>query len=127
MKRTVLFGVAVTMVCVPFASAAGKAGTQVTLDHIESFPSGGVTTIWSGDIFSQERNCKNKRRVLVFRVREGADEKRGSTVSYKGSDQPGYYWLYEEPGLPPAGEYYAKVRETDDCKADRSPLLGFAP
>ncbi|MGI9019474.1 MAG: hypothetical protein ACR2G3_02035 [Solirubrobacterales bacterium] len=125
MRRVVLFVVAITMVCVPSASAAGKANTQVTLDNIESFPSGGVHTIWSGDIFSPERKCKNERRVIVYRVLEGADDKRGSTLSYKGSDQPGYYWLYQEDGTPPSGDYYAKVRATDDCQGDRSPLYTF--
>ena len=125
MRRVVLFVAAITMVCVPSALAAGKADTRVTLDNIESFPSGGVVTISSGDIFSPEKGCKNKRRVIVYRVLDGADEKRGSTLSYKGSDQPGYYWLYEEDGIPPAGDYFAKAKRTADCKPDRSPVYPF--
>ncbi len=119
MKRVVLFVVATTIMCVPSASAAGDAGTRVTLDNIQVTPSG---TIWTGDIFSSKKACKNKRRVIVYRVRDGADEKRGSTLSYKGSAQPGYFWVYEEEGIARPGNYYAKVRRTDGCKRDRSAI-----
>jgi hypothetical protein len=124
MRRVVLFMVAVAIVCVPSALAGGKANTRVTLDHIQTTPSG---TIYTGDIFSPAKGCKNRRRVIVFRALEGADEKRGSTLSYKGISQPGYYWAYDEDGIPPAGRYYAKVRPTDRCQGDRSPLYDFAP
>ena len=40
--------------------------------------------------------------------------------------QPGYFWAYEEDGIPPVGTYYAKVRPTEDCKGDRSTKLGIA-
>ena len=117
MKRLVVFVIAGAMVCVSAASAANRAGTRVTLDNIEVTP---TSTIWTGDIFSSKRSCKNNRRVIVYRVREGRDQKRGSTLSYKGSAQPGYYWAYEEEGIPPAGNYYAKVRPTENCRGDRS-------
>jgi hypothetical protein len=118
MRRVVLLAVVGVMVCVPAASASGKADTRVTLDNIEISPGG---TIWTGDIFSPKKACKNKRQVLVYRSIDGPDEKLGSTRSYKGMTQPGYYWAYEEEGIPPAGDYYAKVRPTADCKGDRSP------
>lgn len=117
MKRLVVFVIAGAMVCVSAASAANRAGTRVTLDNIEITPSG---TIWTGDIFSSKRSCKNNRRVIVYRVLDGPDQKRGATRSYKGIAQPGYYWAYEEDGIPPAGNYYAKVRRTENCKGDRS-------
>ena len=123
MKRVILFGTALAVMLVPSASAGGEAGTRVTLDNIEVTPTG---TIWTGDIFSPEKKCKNERRVLVYRVRDGADQKRGSTLSYKGSDQPGYFWSYDEEGIPPSGKYYAKVRATDDCEKDRSPKFALA-
>jgi hypothetical protein len=119
MKRVVVLVIVAAMVCVSAASAANKAGTRVTLDHIEVTPGG---TIWTGDIFSSKTSCKNQRRVIVFRVRDGQDQKRGSTLSYKGIAQPGYYWAYEEDGIPPAGNYYAKVRATEHCEPDRSAL-----
>lgn len=125
MRRVVLFVAAVAMACAPSALAAGKANTRVTLDNIQSFPSGGLVTVWSGDIFSSEKDCKNKRRVTVYRVLDGPDEKRGSTRSYKGEGNSGYFWLYQEDGIPPAGDYYAEAKATDGCKADRSPDYPF--
>ena len=107
MRRVIVLVIAGAMVCVSAASAADRVGTRVTLDHIEITPWG---TIWTGDIFSSKRSCKNQRRVFVYRVRDGEDQKRGSTLSYK------------EDGIPPAGNYYAKVRPTDNCKGDRSAL-----
>jgi hypothetical protein len=122
MRRVGLLAVVAALACVPAASAAGKADTRVTLDFIQPTFDG---TVWSGDIFSSKKSCKNKRRVLVYRDLAGDDDKRGSTRSYKGTDQPGYFWLYTEPGIPPVGDYYAKVRPTDDCNGDRSPLFTF--
>jgi hypothetical protein len=118
-RRVVLCAIAVVAACAPTAGAAGKAETRVTLDNIEITPGG---TIYTGDIFSTEKECKNRRRVFVYRaIPEAPDEKRGSTLSYKGTAQPGYYWAYEEKGVPPPGDYYAKVRPTDQCQGDRSP------
>jgi hypothetical protein len=122
MKRATLLVVgvvAIVWVLVPSASAGGKAGTRVTMDSAFVVP---VETHWAGDIFSSRRVCKNKRRVLVFRVRPGADQKMGSTRSYKGTDQPGYYWTLVKDGLH-AGKFYAKVKPTDRCKGDRSETL----
>lgn len=124
MKRVALLVLTTAIFFASVASAAGKAGTRVTLDNIEITPGG---TIWTGDIFSPKKACKNKRRVFVYRVLGGPDEKRGSTLSYKGSDQPGYFWAYEEPGIPPIGDYYAKVRPTKRCKRDRSAIYHLAP
>lgn len=122
MRKAVLLVALAALATVASASAGGKASTRVTLDFIQPTPG---ETIWTGDIFSSKKACKNKRKVLVFRQRPGADEKIGATRSYKGSDQPGYYWSYAEPGLPAAGNYYAKVKPTDACKGDRSDLYPY--
>ena len=124
MKRAIVLAAAIAVACVPAAAAGGKAKTRVTLDNIEITPGG---TIWTGDIFSPRKACKNKRRVLVYRVLDGPDEKRGSTRSFKGKAQPGYFWIYDEPGIAPPGNYYAKVKPTNKCKGDRSPALGASP
>jgi len=124
MRRVVLFVVAITMLCVYSASAAEGADTRVTLDNIQVTPG---STIYTGDIFSDKKACKNDRQVIVYRVLDGADEKRGSTRSFKGSAQPGYFWIYEEQGAPPPGKYYAKVRPTDGCNGDRSAKYDFSP
>jgi hypothetical protein len=120
MKRAALLAMVIAMAFVPAASASGKANTRLTFDSIVVTPS---ETIWAGDIFSPRTACKNQRKVLIFRVRDGADRKMGSTRSYKGTDQPGYYWVYGEEGLAPRGKYYAKVKPTDRCQRDRSETL----
>jgi len=112
-----MLGATLALVFVASAGAGGKASTRVTLDFIQPTPSG---TIYTGDIFSSRKACKNRRQVLVFRVRPGADQKIGSTKSYKGKAQPGYYWSYVQDGLPQDGDYYAKTKPTDACKGDRS-------
>ena len=117
MKRVILLALVAAVACAPAASAGGKANTTLTLDSIVLTPS---ETIWAGDIFSPRKACKNQRLVLIFRVRDGADQKIGQTRSYKGSAQPGYYWVFSKQGLAPRGSYYAKVRPTDVCQGDQS-------
>jgi hypothetical protein len=66
-----VFVIAGAMVCVSAASAADKVGTRVTLDNIEITPGG---TIWTGDIFSSKKSCKNKRTAtLVGRANVNRD------------------------------------------------------
>jgi hypothetical protein len=123
MRRGVWLGiVAAAVLCAPTATAGEPAQTRVTLDHIQLTPGG---TIYTGDIFSSRKGCKNERRVYVVRKLDGPDDTRGSTLSYKGSAQPGYYWAFDEPGIPPDGQYYAKVKATAACKADRSELYSL--
>jgi hypothetical protein len=102
---------------VPAASAATKARTKVTIDAL--FLSAGQTH-WSGDIFSPRKACKHNRRVLIYKVRPGPDEKFGSTKSFKGLTAPTYHWTYFEWDAAPVGNYYAKVKPTDRCQGDRS-------
>ena len=126
MKRAALlavFVIAATAAFAPAASARGKANTTVTLDDVFAVP---IETHWDGDVRSRRKACKNRRRVLVFRVRPGADAKVGSTRSYRGKSDPGYYWSYVEQGVAPSGNYYAKVKPTDTCQGDRSKTLHFS-
>jgi hypothetical protein len=120
MKRAVLLAVVVAVACAPAASAEGKANTRLTFDSVFQQPS---EALFAGDIFSPRTACKNQRLVLIFRVRDGADQKVGQTRSYKGSAQPGYYWVFSKQGLAPRGRYYAKVRPTDVCQGDQSQTL----
>jgi hypothetical protein len=119
-KGAILVALAAAATCVPVAWAEGNANTRVTIDSAFVLPG---ETQWAGDIFSPRKVCKNDRRVLVFRVRSGQDEKIGSTRSYKGTAQPGYYWVLSESGLAPAGSYYSKVKPTDRCQGDRSAAI----
>ena len=124
MKRAMLLAAAIAVVSVSMASAGGKANTRVTLDYIATPPSG--ETIYTGDIFSPRRACKNNRPVIVFRARPGADDKIGVTRSFKGSDQPGYFWILTKDDTAPAGNYYSKVKPTDACQGDRSATYEFS-
>ncbi len=119
MKRVVLLVIVSALACVPAAWAAGKTKTNVTIDAVFL---GSGQTHWSGDIESTRKACKNRRRVLIFRARSGADVKVGSTRSSKGLVDNGYYWTYFEQGAAPSGRYYAKVKPTDRCQGDRSAL-----
>jgi len=120
MKRAVLLVVAIAAACVPAASAAAKTNTTVTIDAV--FPASGQTH-WSGDIISPRKACKNRRVVLIFRARSGADAKVGSTRSFKGMVDNGYYWTFFKEGAAQSGRYYAKVKPTDTCEGDRSGTL----
>lgn len=120
MKRAVLLVVAIAVACVPAASASAKTNTTVTIDSV--FLAAGGTQ-WAGDIMSPRKACKSKRLVLIFRVRPGADFKVGSTRSFKGLVDNGYYWTFSKPGAAKRGRYYAKVKPTDTCEGDRSGTL----
>ena len=120
MRLALVFVVAIAIACVPAASAGEKASTNVKLSSVIL---GAGTTSWGGGISSPKKACKNKRRVLVFRVRKGKDEKRGSTKSYQGIVAKGYFWTYSEQGAAPDGKYYAKVKPTDACQGDKSKVV----
>ena len=111
------------MTCVSAASAADKARTNVKLDSVVL---GGGQTSWGGPISSPKKACKNKRRVLIFRVQPGKDAKLGATKSYKGISAKGYFWSFSQQGAAPTGQYYAKVKPTDNCKGDKSETV-FGP
>ncbi len=120
MKRAALLAMATAVACAPAAWAGGKTNTKVTIDAV--FLASGQTH-WSGDIMSTRKACKNRRLVLIFRVRQGQDRKVGSTKSFKGMADNGYYWTYFEEGAARSGKYYAKVRPTDSCQGDQSENL----
>ena len=78
---------------------------------------------WVDDIISPRKACKNRRVVLIFRTRPGADAKVGSTRSYKGMVDNGYYWTFFKEGAAQSGRYYAKVKPTDKCQGGQSKTL----
>lgn len=120
MKRAALLAMASALAAVPAAGAGENTRTTVTIDAVFLGPG---QTYWSGDVMSPRKACKNRRRVLIFRVRPGADAKVGATRSFKGSADNGYYWTYSENGAARRGKYYAKVKPTGTCRGDRSPAL----
>ena len=121
MKRAVLLVITGAIACVPAAWGGEKAKTTVTIDS--AFYASGQTH-WAGDIKSPVKECKNKRRVLIFRVRPGRDAKVGSTKSFRGvADRKNYFWTHFEDGAAPTGKYYAKVKPTDKCQGGQSKTL----
>jgi len=120
MKRTALLAIAAALACASTSPAAEPASTRVTIDAV--FLASGETQ-WAGDIFSSRKVCKDDRRVLILRARPGDDEQVGATRSYRGISQPGYYWTFAKTGAAPSGNYYARVKPTDQCEGDRSSTL----
>ena len=120
MKRVLLLTLVSAVACVPAAWAGTKTKTTVTSDAV--FLASGQTH-WSGDMKSARKACKDKRRVLIYRARPGADVKVGSTKSFKGMVDNGYYWTYFKVGAAPSGKYYAKVKPTDKCQGGQSKTL----
>jgi hypothetical protein len=86
--------VAVTVIAVPAASAGvQRHGAKVTITH-ECCPFGpdraacdnaspGHCVLWHGSVESEVRKCE-RRRVVLFRVRPGADRRLGATRSERG-------------------------------------------
>ena len=108
------------MAFVPAASAATK--TAVKFD-------GAILTngasMWSGEVVSPKAKCANKRVVLIFKQRPGADKKIGSAKAEPVTGVVGYYWAFEKVGyaVKSSEKYYAKVKPTDACSGARSPVL----
>jgi hypothetical protein len=121
MRRTILLVLACALACVPAAWAAKpKTKTTVTIDAV--FLASGQTH-WSGDLKSAKKACKDGRKVVIYRVRPGADAKVGSTKGFKGLSDDGYYWTHFEMGAAPPGKYYAKVAATKKCRGAQSKTM----
>ncbi len=105
---------------VPAASAATK--TAVTFDG--AFLTNGAS-MWSGQVISPKAKCANKRLVLIFKQRPGADQKIGSTKAEPVTGAIGYWWAFEKVGfaVKSSEKYYAKVKATNKCAGARSPVL----
>jgi hypothetical protein len=105
---------------VPAASAATK--TAVTFDGA-SMTNG--ASMWSGEVVSPKAKCANKRVVLIFKQRPGADQKIGSAKAKPVTGVIGYHWAFEKKGfaVKSSEKYYAKVKPTGNCSGARSPVL----
>ena len=105
---------------VPAASAA----TKTTVKFDGAFLTNGAS-MWSGEVVSPKANCANKRLVLIFKQRPGADQKIGSAKAKPVTGAPGYHWAFEKDGfaVKSSEKYYAEVKATDKCAGARSPVL----
>ena len=75
---------------------------------------------YHGWVNSEVRKCMERRRVIVFKRRHGADQKLGTVRT----NWEGNWWLYLDRRQDDNQRVYAKVtrRERDRfvCRADRS-------
>lgn len=115
MGRTALLVAAFALGCAP----AALAKTPIIVSFDGAFYKSGET-VWQGNLIGKKA-CAKGRRVLIFRVRSGKDQKLGSTLSRKPTRTDSFYpFSYSEPGAAASGEFYAKVKPTDTCKGARS-------
>ena len=120
MRRVTLLVAAFALGCVPVALAAGK--TPVAVFYDGAFYKSGETA-WQGNVYGAKA-CAKGRRVFIYRVRSGRDEKIGSTRSRKSTRSKNFYpFSYSERGAARSGEYYARVKPTDRCKGARSAVM----
>jgi hypothetical protein len=121
MRRLVPLVAAIGMACAPAALAADKLHVAVFYDG--AFYKSGET-VWQGNVFGPKA-CAKGRRVFIFRVRSGRDQKIGSTRSRRATRTKNFYpFSYSQPGAARSGEYYAKVKPTDACRGARSAVMG---
>ena len=120
MRRLVLLVSAVGLACVPAAALAEK--TRVAVFYDGAFYKSGET-VWQGNIFGP-RSCAKGRRVFIFRVRSGRDERIGSTRSRRPTRTRNFYpFSLSKPGVARFGDYYAKVKPTESCRGARSAVM----
>ncbi len=109
-------GLALGLIGGATAAAPAKAKTTVTIKAEGTDLSGLVKS-------PRPRLCAKDRLVIVFKqrgARGGGDDERFAmdTASKQGNL---YKWSTGQTGTE--GRFYARVRATDDCKADTSPTI----
>jgi len=119
-RRAALFVAAFALACVPVALAADK--TPVILFFDGAFYKSGET-VWQGNV-AGAKACAKGRRVFIYRVRSGRDQRLGSTRTRKPTRSKSFYpFSYSEPGAARSGKFYARVKPTDACKGARSAVV----
>src|SRR4051794_18314287 len=114
MKRALIGIFCVACVLATPASARDRAATTVTID-------GWAPHNWFGQVKSPKHGCEVGRRVRLYHVAMGPDEKIGSDKSTEGMGN-GAWTIHEDL---PAGTYYAKTARTDKCAGDKSDEFPF--
>ncbi len=101
------------------ASAASLTPTKVTIQA----ESGGD---FYGFVKSQVKNqCAANRKVTLYKLlgdspRPSADQKIGSDLAQANGD--GYMWSTGNTGQR-HGKFYARVKKTETCAGDNSPIV----
>jgi hypothetical protein len=115
MKRALIAIACVACLLAAPAGARSRAPTTLTID-------GWAPSDWFGQVKSPKHKCEIGRRVKLYRVAMGPDEKIGSGKSAEGNGGNGAWTIHE--GLP-AGTYYVKTPRTSECAGDRSKDFNF--
>lgn len=93
-------------VAVP-ASAKAPGTTKVTIKANDfSF---------YGEVKSNKNKCENGRKVVLFKVKAGKDQKVGSDFAQAEGD--GYMWSVNTEGN---GDHYAKAKNVSGCDPGKS-------
>jgi hypothetical protein len=122
--RKFKLGVALAAIALAVFVPAASAATKTTLHFDSAFMTNGAS-IWSGKITSSKASCANKRVVLIYKVRPGADQKIGSTKAKRSTGAVGHWWAFEKVGfaVKSSERYYALVKATSRCAGARSKVL----
>ncbi len=112
MKNRLIAGTA----AVAIAAALGMAGTAFAGSNttVTINPNGDP----HGKVKSSNASCVEGRKVKVYRVKPGPDDKIGDDLADSDGD-----WSIGNPGG--GGKIYAKVGKTPDCNGDKSPIVNF--
>ena len=112
MKRLFAGMAAVAMMAAALGMASiAIAGTNTT---VTINPNGDP----HGKVKSSNASCVEDRKVKVYRVKPGKDDKIGDDLADSDGE-----WSIGNPGG--GGRIYAKVGKTPDCDGDKSRIVNF--
>lgn len=103
---------------IPIMAGASDHKAETRVAFVAIVPFGGGYS-YEGTIESK-RKCANGRKVVVFRVQPGKNERIGATNA-NGSVGA---WSVQHPDTPD-GTYYAKAPPTSECQGDKSGKLSI--
>jgi hypothetical protein len=128
-RFAIVIGVAAAGVMALGAQTAAAAPDVVKYDTTLFLTKDGGSN-YHGSVESEVRKCMEGRRVVVFKLRPGADRKLGtersdlepSDLSDPGSDPLGYWWLNVDRDYDTRvrAKVTRKVGDRYVCRADRA-------
>jgi hypothetical protein len=120
--------IAVAAISVSGVLAAGASGASLTPTKVTIQAESG------GDFFgfvksSDKNHCANNRKVTLYKLQgdspsPSADQKIGSDIAEPNGD--GYMWSTGNTGQR-HGKFYARVKKTETCAGDLSPVVHAQP
>jgi hypothetical protein len=116
--------IAAAAISVSGVLAAGASGASLTPTKVTIQAESG------GDFFgfvksSDKNHCANNRKVTLYKLQgdspePSADQKIGSDIAEPNGD--GYMWSTGNTGQR-HGKFYARVKKTETCAGDLSPVV----